>query len=114
MSNFNISRSKLIVTAALGLGVLGFSTLSAHADVTGRLSQCRSFTKGKVVNCCEQILRREKKPMWMLESHDNCKTAAVCVLKKYGITYVRKPTCYIQVKFPETHESTPPVQRRGR
>lgn len=114
MSNFNTTRSTLTITTLVGLSALCFSALSAHADVTGRLNQCRMSTKDRVVSCCEQILKHEKKPMWMVESHDTCRSVAVCVGKKYGITYSRKPKCFIQIKFPETRQSTVTVPQKKR
>jgi hypothetical protein len=126
MSNTNINGSKLLVAALLGLGALGFSGISAKADVTGQLNQCRASTKGKVIQCCETILKTGKKPFWFTENKKSCGSAVVCVRRNPSETAVlveglapqginskeaplaeapaptpkKKPTCYIAMDIP--------------
>jgi hypothetical protein len=115
MSNFKVSRSTLAVATLLGLGALGFSSLSAHADVTGQLMQCKTFSKQKVISCCDRIIKYNKKPIWMIENNQSCHTAVKCILKKPSITYVRKPLCYVDVNIPIGGGSSVPVlQFRGK
>ncbi len=118
MTNLNLSRSTLAVAALLGLGALGFSSLAAHADVTGRLGQCQAFTKEKVVRCCDQIVKSNNKPMWMLESRDSCQSAAVCVGKSYSTSLtsvsVRKPRCTIQIKYNDYQGTSKITAPKGR
>ena len=122
MSNYNINGSKVLIAALLGLGALGFSGISAKADVTSQLGHCQAFTKEKVVRCCDQILKIEKKPYWFTENHMTCGTAAVCdkritlrdaapvglaevaqaapAEQALVITPKRKPSCFIVLNIP--------------
>ncbi len=118
MTNLNFSRSTLAVATFLGLGALGFSSLAAHADVTGQLGQCRAFSKEKVVRCCEQIVKNHHMPLWMIDSHDTCQSATVCVGKSYGNSLttanMRVPRCSIQIKHNDYQGTTKQPAPKGR
>jgi hypothetical protein len=113
MSNFNISISKLSIATLLGLGAFGFSGLAAHADTTSRLNQCRAFTLEKTARCCEEIVKISGKPMWMLDNHDSCKTAAMCVGKSSRRSKTR---CQIQIRYDNNQGNAPKpsTKTRGR
>jgi hypothetical protein len=96
MTNVKFS---LVAATFVGLSAFSMSSLSANASMMEDLGKCRFFTKEKVVACCNRIIRLEKKrPYWMIETESSCQTAATCVPKKYGRTYLGKPRCYVEVK----------------
>jgi hypothetical protein len=77
----------------------------ANASATSQLMRCQFNTKQKVVDCCQRVLRDERKPQWMKEASGNCSSAAVCVPgKKQGrspISFVaakQKPKCFIKIR----------------
>jgi hypothetical protein len=95
MSNFNITGSKILIATLLGLGALGVSGISAKADVTNQLGKCQSFSKEKVVRCCDHIIRYSKKPNWMIENQDNCATVVKCIVSREN-----KQFCYVKHDIP--------------
>jgi hypothetical protein len=95
----NKGQFSLIAATFVGLSAFAMSSLSAQAGMTEDLGKCRFYEKEKVIACCNRIIHYGKKrPLWMMESESSCQTAAYCVPKKYGRTYLGKPRCYIQVR----------------
>ena len=99
--------------AALSAAVLAMPLLagSASASTTSKLMSCQFDTKNKVVDCCQRVLRNEKRPMWMPAGNGGCSTVAKCVGGgkggKVAISYVaapgRKPKCGIYI--PPTNDN---------
>jgi hypothetical protein len=102
MTNF---KTTIIATAFIALGALSVSSLTAKADVTGSLSQCRAFTAEKVIRCCDQIIRTQGRPFWMLENNASCQTSVSCVSstprkgRVAALVIAPKKRCSIAVKF---------------
>jgi hypothetical protein len=100
----------LAVATFVGLSAFAMSSLQAKAGVMEDLGKCRFYTKEKVIACCNRIIKFEKKrPYWMIETESSCQTAAYCVPKKYGRTYLGKPRCYIEVKHKDGGNGFTPV-----
>jgi hypothetical protein len=106
MTNFKTS---LIITAFLSLGALSLTSISAKADVTGQLGQCRAFTTEKVVRCCEHIIRTSGRPAWMIDNHDTCRTTVSCSGKQKLGAVSRRRLCNIQVTFAGNPSSGTPA-----
>jgi hypothetical protein len=91
------------LTAAAALAIVGYAAFatSANASVSSELNKCRYNTKSKVINCCERVLRDEQRPLWMIESGDNCRTAAVCFPSRRGVikaSFGGAPNCFIRFR----------------
>jgi hypothetical protein len=100
MTNTLISRKFILGAAAAVFGGLALASVQAHAGATSDLLRCNATTKDRVVHCCEQVFRTEKKPVWFLETGSSCQSVAVCVKKQQqiGISYVATPRkCYIRI-----------------
>jgi hypothetical protein len=80
----------------------------ANASATSKLMRCQFLTKQKVVDCCQRVLRTEKKPYWLHDTGGSCSSAAVCVPgkpAKLALTHVaavKKPRCFIKMVYGDT------------
>ncbi|MDE2385429.1 MAG: hypothetical protein KGO53_12505 [Alphaproteobacteria bacterium] len=72
--------SKLTVTiAAAGAALAVAAALSAPASADGSLAnKCVGNSKGEVLSCCKTWVKRNGKPLWMMQSNSSCETAVVC------------------------------------
>ena len=77
MSKF-IENPRISTVAAIGAAAL-FSVLSfgGNAEAASVLS-CKGSSASKVKSCCDQIVKENGRPMWMIESGTSCREAAVC------------------------------------
>jgi hypothetical protein len=101
-SRFKISAA--LAAATLAAAAMGYAT-SANASSSLR-STCVGTNIHAVVRCCDTWVRRNGKPNWMLQSGQNCRSAATCISGNttYGVSmiaFVSKPKCYI--------DDTPPL-----
>jgi hypothetical protein len=71
----------------------------ANASATSKLMNCQFNSMQKTIDCCEKVLRKEDKPLWMIGSGTNCKSVAKC----FGggtvnsISYVPQRRCRIVI-----------------
>jgi hypothetical protein len=77
----------------------------ANASATSQLMRCQFNTKQKVVDCCQRVLRDERKPQWMKATGGNCSSAAVCVpggrQGRAALSFASakpKPKCFIKIR----------------
>jgi hypothetical protein len=78
---FNIlSLSTLALVGALF--ALPAISSDANASATSQLKRCQFNTKQKVIDCCEHVLRTERKPFWIHDARGSCETLAVCTGKR--------------------------------
>ncbi len=82
MTNLFASRKTITAAFLMAVGLIAISNSTAQANTATKLSQCRAFTKEKVVKCCEHIIHLEKKPIWFTENNLSCNTAVVCTGRK--------------------------------
>jgi hypothetical protein len=77
MTKFNCTH-KITAGAAFGAAAL-FSMLSfgSTAEAANILS-CQGNTAGKVISCCEKLVKKNGRPVWMIQDGTSCKKAAVC------------------------------------
>jgi hypothetical protein len=75
MTKFN-STHKISAGAVFGAAIL-FSMLSfgSSAEASNILS-CHGNTAGQVISCCEKLVKKNGRPMWMIGN--SCKKIAVC------------------------------------
>ena len=102
-----MTKTALFTTAAaVSAAVLALPLLasSASASATSKLMSCQFDTKNKVVDCCQRVIRDEKRPMWMPAGNGGCASVAKCVgggkkPSAVAIAYVptRKPKCGIYI-----------------
>jgi len=99
MTKFN-NTQKSTTAAAFGAAAI-FSMLSFGSSAeAASVSSCQGATATKVVSCCEQLVRKNGRPFWMIQSGTNCHEAAVCRGRKgrvIGIAALTVKRCYIQV-----------------
>lgn len=100
MTNFT-STHKFSAAAAFGAAAL-FSMLSlgGSAEAASVLS-CKGTTASSVKSCCEQLVRTNGRPAWMVQSGTSCKKATVCRGGDLPIAVaalVVRP-CYIQATY---------------
>jgi hypothetical protein len=90
-----MTRNTNMIALAAGMffmAATGFFATVSEAS-TGNVLNCKGNSRDKVVDCCQQIVRK-KKPVWMVEARQSCGTAAVCSAKSIkgtSITHVTKP-----------------------
>lgn len=102
MTSFN-STHKITAAAAFGAAAI-FSMLSfgSSAEASTSVYSCQGPSAKKVVDCCEQMTKKNGRPFWMIQSGTNCHQAAVCRGKRgptIGIAAVAVRRCYIQALF---------------
>jgi hypothetical protein len=72
------STHKFSAAAAIGAAAL-FSLLSmGNTAQASSVTSCHGTTLNKVVDCCEQLVKKNGRPLWMLTTGTSCKAAAVC------------------------------------
>lgn len=69
-----ISRSCLGI---LPTAILFTFAQMGSAQAAPNLSQCASSSSQKTISCCEKLYAGHK-PLWMIESHSNCREAVSC------------------------------------
>jgi hypothetical protein len=96
----NKSTILAVSAASLSAALLSLSLLSApaNASTTSMLMNCKYNTKQKVIDCCQRILRKQPKPIWLEEGSSGCAAVAKCSKTgpSHSITYVPQ-RCYIQI-----------------
>ncbi len=77
MTNSN-STHKFTIAAAFGAAAL-FSMLSfgSNAEAANILS-CQGNTAGQVISCCEKLVKKNGRPVWMIEDAVSCNKIAAC------------------------------------
>ena len=120
MTNLFFSRKTLILAAFAVLGGLNFAAPQAQAGITDSLQRCNTNIKGRWIKCCETVIKRQGKPLWMLESQGSCSTSVVCSKKtrRINITLlaVRPVRCILRLPIRDNQGSQPilvPVQQRS-
>ncbi len=94
------NKHRITAAAAFGAAAL-FSLLSSGSSAeAASVASCRGATLAKVVSCCEQLVKKNGRPFWMVQSGTNCRAAAVCHSGKSGLLAVAAAAparrCYIQ------------------
>jgi hypothetical protein len=99
-----ISRtSKIQITTLSFLGALSaviFATGGAQASVATDLQKCKYDTRQKTLNCCDHVLKTNKKPLWLRTSNGSCTSMVKCASGtsyRPAIAYLSKPKCYVQI-----------------
>ena len=97
-----INTHKFTAAAAFGAVAL-FSMLSFGSSAeAARVSSCEGPTASKVKSCCEQLVKENGRPVWMVQSGTSCKEATVCRGGRgpIGIAALVIPNrCYIHVAY---------------
>jgi hypothetical protein len=98
---------KFTIAAAFGAAAL-FSMLSfgSTAEAANVLS-CQGNTAGQVISCCEKLVKKNGRPVWMIDDGVSCKKIAVCRGGFNGIAAAVVKRCYIGRPL-ETHEGPGP------
>jgi hypothetical protein len=96
MNTFQTSLSLSAVAVIGSLLAMPLLTSEANASVTSQLMNCQFNSKQKSIDCCQKILRSEKKPIWMVNAGGSCSSVVKCVgggnaPRPLSITYVPKP-----------------------
>lgn len=95
-----INNHKFTAAAAFGAAAL-FSMLSFGSTAqASSVTSCHGTTANKVVGCCEQLVKKNGRPLWMIMSSTSCKEAAVCRGGHVGlaaIAAVAPRRCYIRM-----------------
>jgi hypothetical protein len=100
MTNIFVTPKTLVLSAAVAFGAIAFSSFSAQASITDNLAKCQSFSKGKVVSCCNTVITQQGKPLWFIENNMSCSSAVSCAGgggRERG--YYSKKRCYIQPTY---------------
>ncbi len=117
MTNIFFSRKTLILAAFAVLGGLNFAAPHAQAGITDSLQRCNTNVKGRWIKCCETVIKREGKPLWMLESQGSCQSSVVCTKgsSRLSLTFVAmRPTrCVLRIPNENSQGSGPKPNRQG-
>ena len=101
MSKFN--NAPTFTAAAFGAAAL-FSMLSfgGNAEAASVLS-CKGTTASSVKSCCQQLVRANGRPVWMVQSGSSCEKATVCRggLAPIAVAAIVVKPCYIQAIYPK-------------
>ena len=102
MSKFN-NTHKVTAAAAFGAAAL-FSMLSfgSTAEAASVLS-CQGDTASKVKSCCEQLVKENGRPFWMVQAGTTCSNLVVCQ-RKSKRCYIKRPL--------EVHDAGPREDQR--
>ena len=118
MTNLFFSRKTLILAAFAVLGGLNFAAPQAQAGITDSLQRCNTNIKGRWIKCCETVIKREGKPLWMLEAQGSCQTSVVCTRGSSGVTrslvVAMRPTRCVLLIPNENSQGTIPTPNRQR
>jgi hypothetical protein len=79
MNTLQTSLSLSAVAVIGSLLAMPLLTSEANASVTSQLMSCQFNSKQKSVDCCQKILRTQKKPIWMINAGGSCSSAVKCV-----------------------------------
>jgi hypothetical protein len=79
MNTLQTSLSLSAVAVIGSLLAMPLLTSEANASVTSQLMNCQFNTQQKSVDCCQKILRTQKKPIWMINAGGSCSAAVKCV-----------------------------------
>ena len=110
------STYKFSAAAAFGAAAL-FSMLSmgSTAQASSVLS-CKGTSASGVKSCCEEMVKENGRPMWMIHSGTSCNKAVVCRKGGHiiGIAAVAPIHCYIHIVdiFNEDKHKEPPRELR--
>lgn len=96
MTNIFISSKTVALAAVVAFGAIAFSSLSANASSPSGLSQCKAYSKEKVVKCCETVIKQRGAPRWFLENNSSCSSAATCTSGGISLTHGETRRCYIR------------------
>ena len=111
-----INTHKFTAAAAFGAVAL-FSMLSFGSNAeAARVSSCEGPTASKVKSCCEQLVKENGRPVWMVQSGTSCKEATVCRggSVPFAVAALVINRCYIHVAYETKDEGGGNNNRRGR
>ena len=92
---------KFSAAAAFGAAAL-FSMLSFGSSAeAARVSSCQGPTASSVKSCCEQLVKENGRPVWMVQSGTSCSKATRCRggYTTIGIAALVAKRCYIQAVY---------------
>ena len=101
-----INNHKFTAAAAFGAAAL-FSVLSfGNSAEAASVLSCQGSTAAKVKSCCEQLVKENGRPFWMVQSGTTCSDLVACQ-RKSKRCYNRQPR--------EIHEGSGPPEdtKRG-
>jgi len=112
-----INTHKFSAAAAFGAVAL-FSMLSFGSNAeAARVSSCQGPTASSVKSCCEQLVKENGRPVWMVMSGTSCSKAVACRGGRGPISVaalVIAPRCYIQAVYEAKDEGPVKERRRSR
>ena len=82
--------SALTVSAIAGIAMMSQAGTASAKSVTS----CEGGSRRSVIECCETLVQRKGKPLWMKQTGRNCSSAVVCTGGGGGkptYTYVAAP-----------------------
>ena len=95
------STHKFSAAAAFGAAAL-FSMISfgSSAEAASVLS-CKGKTASSVSSCCEQLVKKNGRPSWMVQTGTSCKKATVCRggHELLAIAVMVAKPCYVQAVY---------------
>lgn len=106
-TKFNLSATLVLAALAIAPQFIG----SAKAGVTSDLMNCKYNSRQQTINCCEQILKINERPQWLLSNGGSCTGVVKCVAAKQKITYIAaapKPKCFIQIPHDDNQRTSRP------
>jgi hypothetical protein len=113
-------KSVLSLSTFAALIAIPLMISGAQASTTGKLLACQANSKQGVVDCCERILRTNKRPLWMIGGGSSCNSAAVCRGgsssggEKLSAAFVAAPKrCGIYIPQQETPSKDRPESNEG-
>lgn len=95
-------RRQFLLAAMCASGILATALLqgapASAASVTSALKKCASGSRSATVHCCEEVLRKHKKPQWM--EGRSCSAAVSCAPGAVGVA---KPMTMSKSKTPQVY-----------
>ena len=83
--------SALTVSAIAGIAMMSQAGTASANSVTS----CEGASRRSVIECCETLVQRKGKPLWMKQTGRNCSSAVVCTGGggggKLALTHVAAP-----------------------
>jgi hypothetical protein len=100
-------KTLLSVSSLAAIIAVPMMLTGAHASTTSKLMSCQANSKQGVIECCERILRNDRKPQWMGGFRGGCGTVVAC--SRGGARGARNK-CYVYI--PEIEQKGSPEQEQ--
>jgi hypothetical protein len=71
--------SRAIFSAITVSAIAGFAMLSQSGAASAKsVTHCEGASRQSVIECCETLVQRKGKPLWMKQTGRNCSSSVVC------------------------------------